>query len=201
MPLSAGVDVEYRAASLKDEADRLLAQHGLLAMLNAYGRPHVSGSYSMDLMTWRDLDIYLELERDDVASFLRLAGELGAALRPRRLSFTDHLHFPSTEVISGMYLGIQTDAPGRGGWKIDVWGVSRDVCAERLAHCDAIMSRMTPAVRAAILTIKTEVCGHPSYRKEITSQDVYDAAFAGAATTAEFWAHIGQRKRATGMSE
>lgn len=188
------MDLELRAASLRSEVDSLLAQHGLLALMKRYGRPHVSGSYSMNLMSWRDLDIYLELDSDDAAPFLQMGAELGGALKPRKLSFTDHLHFPSTEVLSGMYLGIQTNAPGRGGWKIDVWGVSPEVCAERLAHCASIVSRLTPAIRAAILAIKSDVCEHPLYRKDITSQDVYDAVFAGACTTAEFWVYLGSRR-------
>jgi hypothetical protein len=47
---------------IKNEADVILHEKGLLALLRSFGRPHVSGSYALDLMTWRDLDIYLVVE-------------------------------------------------------------------------------------------------------------------------------------------
>jgi hypothetical protein len=43
---------------IKQEADKILFDEGLLSILRSFGTPHISGSYSLDLMTWRDLDIY-----------------------------------------------------------------------------------------------------------------------------------------------
>lgn len=48
--------------ALKQEADKLLVGKGLMRILEAYGRPYVTGSYDLDTMTWRDLDLYLEME-------------------------------------------------------------------------------------------------------------------------------------------
>ena len=184
------MNMEEPDASLRREADELLARTGILGLLREYGRPHLSGSYSLQLMTWRDLDIYLELDTPDAGQFIALGARIGQALRPRRLSFTDHLSFPSTEVLSGLYWGIRTDELSRGGWKIDLWGVSPEVCAERLAHCNGIAGRLTPRIRAAILRIKGEVCRLPCYRDSVTSQDIYDAAFAGVDSTAGFWDYL-----------
>ena len=47
---------------LKTEADELLYKKGVFDLLQKYGTPHVTGSYFLNLMTWRDLDIYLETE-------------------------------------------------------------------------------------------------------------------------------------------
>lgn len=183
---------ETMAAELRRAADELIARTGLMPLLGEYGHPHVSGSYSLGLMTWRDLDIYLELDPPDLQRFLELGCRLGQALEPRKLSFTDHLNFTSTEVLSGLYWGIQTKELSKGGWKIDLWGVTPDVCAERLAHCRALERQLTPELRSAILTIKGDVCRHPAYRDTITSQDVYDAALAGARTTQDFWTYVGR---------
>lgn len=189
---------ERVAAELRGEADELVSRAGLLPLLRGYGQPHLSGSYSLGLMTWRDLDIYLELDPPDLQRFLELGCRIGQSLKPRKLSFTDHLNFASTEVLSGLYWGIQTKELSKGGWKIDLWGVTPDVCAERLEHCRALERQLTPALRTAILAIKREVCRHPSYRDTITSQDVYDAALAGAKTAQDFWAWVGKRAPASG---
>jgi hypothetical protein len=184
------MNTEETDAALRGEADELLARTRIIELLSEYGRPHLSGSYSLQLMTWRDLDIYLELDTPDAVHFLELGARIGQALRPRKLSFTDHLNFPSTEVLSGLYWGIRTDELSRGGWKIDLWGVPPEVCAERLAHCDAIARKLTPRIRAAILQIKGDVCRLPCYRDSVTSQDIYDAAFAGVDSTAGFWEYL-----------
>ena len=118
--------LELQDEQLRAEADALLSRHGILNILTQFGTPHLSGSYSLQLMTWRDLDIYLEMQPPDNERFMDLGRQLGHALKPRKLSFTDHFNFPTTEVLSGLYWGIRTDELSRGGWKIDVWGVGMD---------------------------------------------------------------------------
>ena len=177
--------LELQDQNLRAEADALLARHQLLHILRRFGTPHVSGSYALRLMTWRDLDIYLEMRPPDRKTFLELGRQLGEALTPRKLSFTDHLDFPSTEAVRGLYWGVRTDEASRGGWKIDIWGVEPSVCADRVSACESLAARIDAAARVAILTIKNEICRRPGYRDRITSQDVYDAVLVGGATTVE----------------
>src|SRR4051812_10236544 len=87
-------NLESQDQQLRAEADALLSQHGILDILRQFGVAHLSGSYSLQLMTWRDLDIYLEMQPLDSARFLDLGRELGQALKPRKLWFTDHFNFP-----------------------------------------------------------------------------------------------------------
>src|SRR6266571_5166128 len=107
-------------------------------------------------MSWRDLDIYFEMPNPDTMTFLQLGGELGEALTPRRLAFTDHLHFPPTEGVRGLYWGVGTDDLSRGGWKIDLWGVDPSVCSHRISHCESLVVRIDDAARLGILRIKQE---------------------------------------------
>ena len=185
------MDLVAQDRLLREEADRLLGRHDILAILGKFGQPHISGSYALQLMTWRDLDIYLEMPDLSCDGFLDLGRQLAIAIAPRKASFTDHLNFPATENVPGFYLGIHTDLLSRGGWKIDLWGVNAATCAERLRHNDRIAARLTPETRAAILSIKNEVCRDPRYRDTVTSQHVYDAVqSAGVRTLDEFWRHI-----------
>jgi hypothetical protein len=170
---------------LRAEADALLQRHGVLDILGRVGTPHLSGSYAMRLMTWRDLDIYLEMPHCDARAFLELGRELGQALTPRKLSFTDHVHFPPTEGLTGLYWGLRTDDLSRGGWKIDLWGVDPAVCAERVAYCESLAARIDQVARYRILRIKHEVCTLPAYRDSVTSQHVYDAVLNSGVTTVD----------------
>ena len=181
-------DLEEQERALRAEADALVARHHLLDVLGAFGRPHISGSYRLQLMTWRDLDIYLEMQPLDTRRFLDLGRQLGEVLSPRKLSFTDHVNFPATEPVIGLYWGIQTGVLSRGGWKIDLWGVSPAECEARLAQSVSLAGRIGPRERQIVLAIKNEACRDPRYRDTITSQDVYDAVLSGrAATPEEFW--------------
>lgn len=191
-PAADHLDAQDR--QLRAEADALLERHGVWDILRTFGTPHLSGSYAMRLMTWRDLDFYLEMPVPDTRAFLELGRELGGALMPRKLSFTDHLHFPPTEGVSGLYWGLRTDDLSRGGWKIDIWGVDPAVCAERVAYCESLAARIDEAARSTILRIKNEVCRLPGYRNIITSQHVYDAVLVGGATAVEdFWKFVGTK--------
>lgn len=55
--------------SIREKADHILHGLGLLDELQKYGRPHVIGSYRMDMMAWNDLDIDIE---NDTMSMDRL---------------------------------------------------------------------------------------------------------------------------------
>jgi len=183
--------LELQDQQLRTEADDLLYRRGILNILRQFGNPHLSGSYSLQLMTWRDLDIYLEMEPLDSERFRDLGRQLGQELKPRKLSFTDHLNFPTTEALSGLYWGIRTDELSRGGWNLDVWGVTPAVCAERLAYCESLRSEISPQARLAILRIKNEICHLAGYRKTITSRHVYEAVLLGQATSVEdFWTYL-----------
>ena len=57
-------------STLKAEADEIFLNHGLLDILNSFGTPHITGSYALGLMTWRDLDIYLQVDNFSRQTFL-----------------------------------------------------------------------------------------------------------------------------------
>lgn len=141
-------------------------------------------------MTWRDLDIYLAMPEVSVALFLELGQRLAVALSPRKASYTDHLNFPATKGVPGLYWGIHTGPLNKGGWQIDLWGVSTDVCNERVQCCERMVAAMNEETRQSILLIKNVVCRHPEYRNTVTSQDVYSAVMSGGANTVEqFWSY------------
>jgi len=61
------IDSELRA-----QADDLLDRRGLRNLLQPFGQFRVVGSYSLHLMTWRDLDIALNAPAMEVESVLRI---------------------------------------------------------------------------------------------------------------------------------
>jgi hypothetical protein len=168
---------------LRAEAGELLAG-GLQAILGQYGRVHVSGSYRLQLMTWRDLDIYLECPSMSESQCFALGGEVCGLLRPRKMFFTDNRDGHDNSVPRGMYWGIRVGELGSGGWKVDLWIVQPETCAGLVDFAERIASRLTPALRGRILAIKSVICHHPEYRKSITSSMIYEAVLDGRVITA-----------------
>ena len=96
-------EYEKMNSILVSEANRILHDHGLLEILGKYGKPVVQGSYSLNLMTWRDLDIHLENDHINVEKFFSLGLEIAEKLRPRRMSFRNELESETPGLPKGLY--------------------------------------------------------------------------------------------------
>lgn len=75
----------------KDEADEIFFKKGLLNILNSYWKPHLTGSYDLGLITWRDLDIYLKIVSICETDYFRLGGEICKLLSPIKISFRNEI--------------------------------------------------------------------------------------------------------------
>ena len=115
--MDAGGDLDQRDQAIRKEADQLLGPKGLRSLLKDYGTPHVTGSYVLHLMTWRDLDIYLDAPDLSEESFFRLGGRIASCLSPVRMSFRNEriVRTPNLPLvfIGASILGTRGKVPGR----------------------------------------------------------------------------------------
>jgi len=180
------------------EADHLL-ESGLRALLARYGEPHLIGSYSLRLMTWRDLDIHVVRDEQDLQAFFALGGELAALLKPHRMHFCDETVVGTPGLPKGLYWGVYLGDEKAGAWKIDVWATDREDFESVRRFNDGIASRLTDETRAAILAVKTACWRHPQYRRGFTSADVYAAVLdRGVRDVDGFWADLRTTKGISG---
>jgi hypothetical protein len=168
---------------LRDEADRVLFEKGLLALLQKYGEPHVSGSYALDLMVWRDLDVYLQAEAMSERRFFELGGRIAELLAPSRMHFRNERIGQTVGLPHGLYWGVYFEVAESRLWKLDIWCVPGEECRRLLAHCENIQARVTPATREIILVIKSACWQHPEYRSGFSSQDIYTAVLEDGIST------------------
>ena len=181
------IDLHAQDEALRREADALLVRHGLLDLLASFGTPHVSGSYSLRLMTVRELDIYLEMPTLDAAMFFRLGERLAETLRPHKMSFADYVHF---QPMRGLCWSIQTNQTILA-WRLHLWAVTATMCAERLAKCAAMGARLTAERRMAILSIESVIRRAPEFGSALAIQDVYDSVLnSDARSVADFWQYV-----------
>jgi hypothetical protein len=163
---------------IRKEADDLLYRKGVFEILSKYGNVHISGSYSLDLMTWRDLDLYLETEHVTESAFFELGKELVNILHPIKMSYRNETGRKDKELPNGLYWGIYLGNERKGAWKIDVWAVSSNELQERLEYCEILKRKLTPENRSNILEIKYRCWQHPGYRRSFLSTDIYTAVLS-----------------------
>jgi len=165
--------LEKLNSAITNEANSILHDYGLLRILNEYGKPVVTGSFVLGLMTWRDLDIYLEIDDMTIERFFHLGNELALNLKPHRMSFRNEVLGRTPGLPVGLYWGIYTndlDLPEE--WKIDIWAIDTDQITAFTRELEDL-SRIDEETRAAILTIKNHFCRHPEYRRSFISMDIY----------------------------
>jgi hypothetical protein len=189
------MDVEEIARALKSECAGFIEETGLLAIVERYGRPRVTGSYALDLMVWRDLDIELVAEGLSVNDFFALGRDLASRLQPARMSFRDERLMETRGLPRGMYWGIHL--PGEGNWKIDVWAMDRAEAGRRSPYAAWVAAGLTPATRRAILEIKSAIWNLPGYRSDYSSKDVYDAVLSHGVRDVERFRDYLFRKKQT----
>jgi hypothetical protein len=181
-------------AALRAEADNLLTETGLMDLLRQRGSVHVSGSHALRLMTWRDLDVYLEAPAITVTEFFTLGTRIAELLDPWKMFFTNNCARLDPKYPAGLYWGIRLGDVRKGAWKIDLWALDSPACRLALEKCDEIAARLTPESRQVILELKSQLWRHPDYRDTITAKTIYDAVLGGGVTDLDgFWAFVRSR--------
>ena len=168
---------------IKKEADEILTGKRLLSILNLFGTPHISGSYALNLMTWRDLDIYLEVENISKSDFFILGKKIEAIFNPIKMSFRNEIIGKTKGLPNGLYWGIYLGNERLGAWKIDIWAVKSFECKRLLNYCTTIQKKLTPENSFQILNIKSRCWQDPEYRRSYTSLDIYTAVLEKNITT------------------
>ena len=161
--------------TLRSEADELLWKRGLHALLSKYGQVHLTGSYALKLMVWRDLDIYLATENLPIPDFFRLGGLVADLLNSPKMNFRNERVAKTEGLPQGLYWGIYLGNEREGAWKIDIWAVTSEQLFALDEYCKDIEKRLTASSRLKILEIKAQCWKKPGYRRAFTSRDIYDA--------------------------
>lgn len=177
-------------AELKAEADLLILGCRLPELLAVYTSWFIGGSYSYDLMCWRDLDIYvLDLECDLKQCF-EVGYELTERLAAKKSFFTNNVGGEP----NGLYWGIRLGDARQGAWKLDVWFLDRVGYEDHAAYSSGIREKLTTENRSIILAIKEAYWRQPSYRDTVTSDMIYRAVLEnGVRTISDFERFVKER--------
>ena len=159
---------------LRQEAHNLLHNQGLLALLETFGDPRPHGSYALDVMVRRDLNIYLVTDNESVSDFFTLGSQIASLLKPERMSFRNELAARNTGLPPGLDWSIHLP-PGDAGWAIDVWTVPEAEYRRLTVYEADLITRLTEDNRRDIRYLKAQFYQHPLYRRAFFPRDIYDA--------------------------
>lgn len=184
---------------ISQEAKEIIYKKGLHEILNKYGVPVYHGSFELDLMTWRDLDIYLVNDNHTEIQHFGLGKEISLCLKPYKMSYRNEIIAKSEMLPRGLYWGIYTDSVFPEIWKIDIWTIDNEQAVKYAKQMNGIKTHLNDENRRAILEIKHNCCKHPEYRKKFFSMDIYHAVFENRIQSfAEFVAWL-QKNRAINL--
>lgn len=199
------VDLFKQQNQLQKQAYQVLKKLNLVEILSRFGKPNIIGSLNLGLMTWRDIDIEVIVEKIDLGDITEIVSNL-ILQGHKRIDFgvTDNRGKDKTpRTPTGIYLGIKyfgddikpKERFGRSEkvWKIDIHFVlPRD--SQAIQKTKELASKLTEEKKKAILEIKKEVTKSPKHRKEIFTIDVYNAVLNhGVKSLEKFKKFLGKR--------
>ena len=162
--------LDYSQA-IKKEADELLRKHSIVEIIKNFGQVKFTGSYELNLMYKKDIDISLINDNLSVQDFTQLGKELIDVLN------TPSAYYRNTRITpvekrpeNSLYWGIQT-----GDWFIDIWAMNSEVYSRAEKYIKEIKSQLNEKNRLIILQLKSEFIKNKTYRINFTSRELYDA--------------------------
>ena len=176
--------------TLKDKADFILHECGLLDELKKYGVPHIIGSYKMDMMAWNDLDIDIENENMSIDKLYELSEFILKKFKPVWYEAKEEVS-DEGEVV--WFHGFETKICGEL-WNVDLWFFDKPTIERAELFCEEVMSKakQTPDSKRIIAEIKQKLISNGLYSfDKYTSMDVYKAVLdLGIENTEDFLKHF-----------
>lgn len=158
--------------TIKERADAILCERGLMAQLEKYGRPHLIGSCRMDMMAWNDIDVDIENDGMSLEKLYQLTAYIMEAFHPFWYEAKEEVNDEGKTV---WFQGFEAMIDGER-WNFDLWFFDQDTIEKAEAFCDGIADRATPVQKEQIIRLKRELIARDLYAFEkFHSMDVYRA--------------------------
>jgi hypothetical protein len=188
------MDPIERASALRQEADVVMREIGLLDILSRYGEITFSGSYFLDVMAYPDIDLYLS--RVTVAQMFEIGRQLAESELVREVVFAKS---KEPNLPGGLYLKPRIDygekpegfslkkPPAQSAgelhgdwgrlWKVDIWSLDDAIIEQQMRDMRRFKERMTPQLRERIVAYKVSVLTSAHRTPMYSGYFIYKAFF------------------------
>ncbi|MBO0796943.1 MAG: hypothetical protein J2P36_39185 [Ktedonobacteraceae bacterium] len=184
----------HRQRLLQEEAQSVLKELNVIALLSAGGVVRQTGSTVLGLMVWRDIDLQVSSPRLSIERAFEIMHPLLTHPYIKHVRYLHQSdHFKLADLDERYFFMVYYERPGQAEWKLDIsFWLTQEIHPEPL-H-DAIAQQLTPETRLTILRIKDAWYQLPAYRVEVASTDIYDAVLQhGVRTLTEFDQYLVER--------
>lgn len=138
-----------------NQANYILYDSGLLNELNKYGKPHIIGSYRIDLMAWNDLDIDIENDNITLDELYQLTKFILDNFNPIWYEAKEEINEQGNRVwLHGFEFYLDNEL-----WNVDIWFLDKKTIEKAEAYCDDLSKKVknNEQLRTAIVEIKQEL--------------------------------------------
>lgn len=170
---------------IQEKADTFLKESGLMDILQKYGKVTIVGSYKMKVMSWNDLDFYIDIDSFDYKKYHDMAIEIISIFHPVRFDGIQDVEKKQ------LFLGFEIDSAGER-WNIDIWWKEKVEIENAIEFAGILMQQMEqkPELRVAVMSIKQELISKKLYgldkaKMHYHSKEIYDAVFNRGILSAE----------------
>ena len=177
-----------RSKDLREEAIRLLEEEGLLGLFSSFGEVLFAGSYALDLMIWKDIDLNIIVDAGKIQSVTKnLVVELLDNAATQRVKVYRDLHQKyQGEMPMGDYVGILFD-----GWKLDVFVVDKEASEETRQKTERVQEKLTQKTRELIQEIKQALLLPSGRTPKFSGKHIYEAVLEkGLASKKEIFSYL-----------
>lgn len=184
----------HRQRLLQEEAQSVLRELNVVALLSAGGLVRQTGSTVLGLMVWRDIDLQVSSPRLSIARAFEIMHPLLTHPYIKHVHYLHQSdHFKLADLDERYFFMVYYERPGQAEWKLDIsFWLAEGMRPEPL-H-EAIAQQLTPETRLTILRIKDAWYQLPAYRVEVASTDMYDAVLHhGVRTLSDFDQYLLER--------
>ncbi len=175
---------------IKQDAGKLLYDLGLLKELEKYGTPHVIGSYVMDTMACRDLDVDVTNENMSTEKLYRLTSFILGKYAP---TWYEAKQETTDEGKTVWFHGFETLVLDEL-WNVDIWFLDNVAIQKAEEFCNNVKMELDRNIhkKEAVIQIKKDLIDQGLYSFDrYTSMDVYKAVLEDSIMSAEaFLQHL-----------
>jgi hypothetical protein len=180
-------DAKQHAKLIKEEANKLLENTNLNALLAQFGKVELGGSYGYALMVDRDLDFGVAVKSVTPEIRAEIASLFASQPWAYSVKITDRINFEPLSNLRaprGLFLGLTIPFP-KERWNIDIWFIVEDKIPQD--EMSQLIAKASQEQKDIILQIKYDLMRNGRKQKGLTSAEVYKAVLEhGVYSTEEF---------------
>lgn len=175
--------------NIKDNADKLLYEYGLMKILEQHGKVQLIGSYYMDIMAPNDLDIYVDNEEISAEAMYQIINDIIKIFRPVwfevKHNFNDNFIGFETKILADL-------------WNVDIRFISKDDIQKTVDYNNKIIEKLevNKLLKQVIIDIKKELIKRNEYGfgMPYNSLMVYDSILNNNIKSIEDFINLSKRE-------